>query len=302
MKDGRDLLALGTLGVHLDVAFTHARASHDVDPEDQEPDLRLSEQPRDHVVASWMTGVQLGATYGLGHRVAVSVALPVRVTVLDATFHGEGGEELDVESIHHRDETIAGLGDLEVGLRFGVVRPEDVPHVALDLRIACTFPTGHVEEDPYALGDAGESHTHTFFGQGAFVPRLGLSLAFLTPNGDFEFGADGQLSLYAGENGYEPPSLGTFSVGYRHGFDVPWLSLALKQYVYVESESFWNGVIAENSGRSDLGLELGFSAEVGAGFSVGFTGRAVYFSVTNGGTFESPFAGTFSLAWSGETL
>ena len=297
-----DRLELGSLTLSLDVAFARAEASHAVDPSQHEPHLDVGDQPASHTVVSWMNGFQLGASFGLGNRVGLDLALPFRVSVLEATFTDHHNAELDIDSIHHHDETVAGIGDLELGARFGLVRPMDVRGLTLDLRIGLSFPTGHVEPDPYALGDQGQWHRHTFFGQGTFVPQVGLDLDFATPGGSVTLSADGQISFYEGPGGYEPPSFGTFGLGFRSGFGLETVRFTIAQILYSESESFWAGTAAENSGRTDLAVDLRVGADLGAGLSLGALIRATYFSATNGGTFESPFLLGLSLGWTIDTL
>ncbi len=285
------------MSIRLDTVIGHAKAGHEVTPDQYEPELTIDEQPVDHSISSLMTGFQLSVAAGLGNRIGVDLALPVRVTVLEADFHNDLGDSVEPDSIHHRDEVIAGLGDLELGFRFGLLRPSEVPRLSLDLRVGLSFPTGHVEEDPYVLGAKGIRHVHTFFGQGAFLPQLGLELDFDVPAGHLLLGGDGQLSLYEGEKGYLPPSFGSFWLGFASNYGVPWLTLSVRHVLYVESESFWNGVTAENSGRTDLSFDVATEFALGAGVAVGAMVKGTYATVTNGGDLSSPWLVGLSVSW-----
>ncbi len=282
---------------------TRAEASHDVTEEQYEPGLDEVLQPADHQIVSWLTGFQLSLTYGLGARFGVDVALPVRITVIDAEFHDRGGDRIgDFTSIHHRDDTIAGIGDLRLGLRYGLVRPTDVTRLSVDLKLGVSFPTGHVEDDPYALGAEGKSHTHTFFGQGAYLPQLGLELIYSLPAGQFVVSADGQISTGPREKGYEAPTFGSFGVGFSSGYGLESVRFLIRQELYAESESYWNGVPAENSGRTDLNAVVGVTGLLPEDVTLGVVFKIPYFTATNGGQYSSPLFMALSLGWGVDTL
>ena len=156
-------------------------ASHSVEPEQFEPDVSDARQPRQHTLDIAMLQWDLDAQFGVHRRFAFEILLPIRMTILRASFQDQDGRDIpSFQSIHHRDETIAGLGDLSLAARTGLVLPTDVSRWTLALRTGASFPTGTTEPDPFALGEAGEAHQHMFFGSGTVDPVLGLdtNLAF----------------------------------------------------------------------------------------------------------------------------
>ena len=53
------------------------------------------------------------AGYGLSQALELAVRIPLRVVHAEVDFVDAAGERLDgFESIHHRNETLVGLGDL----------------------------------------------------------------------------------------------------------------------------------------------------------------------------------------------
>ena len=79
--------------------------------------------------------------------------MPFRVTRTSIRYSDLSGapyQPLDPE-VHHRNETLAGFGDPWLLGRWG----RSCRGTALTARAGVTLPSGHTEEDPFALGRAG---------------------------------------------------------------------------------------------------------------------------------------------------
>ena len=110
------------------------------------------------------------------------MAVPIRVTRLEASFHDQNGQTLEsFESIHHDTETLAGLGDVRIGAQFQVLNPSIVSGLILAVGAGLEVPTGHVEPDPFELGRQGIKHQHMFFGSGTVNPYASLALNYTIP-------------------------------------------------------------------------------------------------------------------------
>jgi len=146
MDKGRFRVGLSMIGSTL-------KAKHDVDPDQFEPGIPEGEQARQHALSIGMLEWDFDAQIGVHRRFAFELFVPVRTTIIDASFGGGGGEPLpNFESIHHRDETLAGVGDVTLGGRTGLVLPTDVPRWTFALRTAVSLPTGDIKPDPFKLG------------------------------------------------------------------------------------------------------------------------------------------------------
>lgn len=203
-------------------------------------------EARSHEVDLVLADVQLRLDYGLSQTLDLTVILPLRRVSMDAEFFDAQDRRLPgFQSIHHRDEVIAGLGDLalEAGLHLGG---------GLTLRLGVSLPTGGVEPDPYALGGLGLRHQHIFFGSGTVDPRLGVAGGWRVAGLELRAVAEATGAVYENDDGYRAGWNG-------FGQGAVATSLGLEPFVFVARvglfhalPSTWNGRSAENTGRTDL--------------------------------------------------
>ena len=194
---------------------------------------------------------------------ALQASLPLRIIDTRTDFTDLDGDSisLDYENIHHRDETIVGVGDLQLllhaGRRYG--------RSAVGLRAGLSLPTGKVHEDPFRLGGEGEPHQHIQLGTGTFDPVLALDVG--RPFGAWSVSAFTQIQvpLYEGGEGYRA---GTRSVG---GISVSrpigGVSARLGVTAARESAERWDGSVPVedgNLGRTDLYVGPGVTVPFGA--------------------------------------
>ena len=203
------------------------------------------------------------AEYGISDRMALQASLPLRIINTQTDFTDLDGDpiSLDYENIHHRDETIVGIGDLQLllhtGRRYG--------RTAVGTRIGLSLPTGKVNEDPFRLGAEGKRHQHIQLGTGTFDPVLALDVG--RPFGAWNLAAFAQfqLPLYEGREGYRAGrrSLGGISVSRPLGG----ISARLGVTVARESAERWDGEVPVedgNLGRTDLYVGPGITVPFGA--------------------------------------
>jgi len=120
-----------------------------------------------------VTEVRLLGEYGLTPNVALQGALPLRIIDTRTRYTDLAGNpiQLDYQNIHHRNETLVGLGDAQLlmhhSARLGSFR--------LGSRIGLNLPTGMVHENPYRLGDLGLPHEHIQLGTGKPASMATLS-------------------------------------------------------------------------------------------------------------------------------
>lgn len=251
------LLAKDRLVFGVELTAAYARAGHDVGPGDREPGLPASAQPVRHELELAFLDVQVSALFGLGERVGLELAVPVRTTAIAAEFLGRGGVALTgFESIHHRDEVIFGLGDPQVGARVTLLGGPG-EGFGLDGRLGLTVPLGGIEPDPFALGRAGEWHRHNFYGHGTFDPVAGLELSWaLGPAQLFGWGT-ARLPLYENRFGFRGSRTGAAGLGVASSFGLAeWLFLVQPELRH-ETPALWSGEPAENSGRTELVFAAG---------------------------------------------
>lgn len=238
----------------LDVLGTGARVTHGVDHDDEEPQVPRDQQPASHQVDLLQLDVSLRAQYGFSDAWALELALPIGTVVTDAEFRDAAGAVMpSFASIHHRDETIGGVGDMQVSARWLAL--SQAPF-SLELRAGVSLPFGEVVEDPYALGDAGKPHRHQFLGTGTFDPLIGLDATWsLSDDFDLSLWSSARLPLYAGPKGHRASR--AIAGGASLGTGVGDVSFQLGPEARWESTAEWSGRTAENSGRTDLLVSAG---------------------------------------------
>lgn len=189
---------------------------------------------------------------GLTPNASAELQLPVRLVASSITYRRMDGTPFEPPNpgLHHRDETLAGLGDAWLTVRaawsMGALR--------VGARLGSTLPLGSTVENPFSLGAAGLEHQHVQFGSGTFQPLLGADAAW-------RFDAAWSVRGYA--QWIPAPFENRF--GYRPGDKVNagalvewlppgWLGASLGADVLSEGAERWGGVVQQdgNVGRTDL--------------------------------------------------
>ena len=190
------------------------------------------------------------AGYTFSQQLALELELPVRMVAtqveyfrLDSHKHDEPFVPEDV-GIHHRNETLFGIGDVQIRLRF--FRP--VGRWWLTARGGFSLPTGRTQPDPFALGDRGERHQHIQFGSGTLDPAVSVDLTRSANRSEWSFYSQSQLSFYENVHGFRAPVRGL--VGLAGGVKIsPNLILSMGVEGAFEGPERWQGVV-----RSDASL------------------------------------------------
>jgi len=275
---------------------TKLTANHAVGPEDFEPGLAIEDQPGYHELYLHLHDVRLTTALAIRENLEVGLVVPVKAVISDAAFLSADGALMPgFRSIHHRDETLSGVGDLRVVTRYRLSKP-DADYI-FDVRVGLSLPTGNTEPNPFVLGRAGLEHQHIFFGTGTFNPLVGLSA--IVPVGpvvlDADFSAAG--SLYRNEHDYRAPGLvnGRFGVSMSAGQWSADVSVAYLQ----EFPADWAGERAENSGRTDIIPGIGIRWRPSESWGVAVVGKRPITIDTVGGQLEFPYLATLALSYRG---
>jgi hypothetical protein len=245
------LLRPGELSTTLHLTATALNVVHSEACPDIGPICREREEPpqlHDQMfyVAELRPILELGLTGQLG----LEAQVPLRFTRTTVVFRRLDGTpfEPDYENIHHRNETLVGLGDPWVSGRVA----GRLGDVDLTGRLGVSLPLGRTEADPFALAEQGLAHQHIQFGTGTFNPVLSLDAA--GPLGGFRLQGYGQaqLSLYANGHGYQAGN--RFALGASVERVVARLRLSLSADVINEQPERWSGVVRQdgNVGRTDV--------------------------------------------------
>lgn len=210
------------------------------------------------------TIAELRATveHGITEALGVEVQLPLRLSATTVRFTALDGTPLvlDYENIHHRDETLFGLGDPwllgRYAWRFG--------DVGLTARVGFTVPLGGTVENPFALGANGLPHQHVQFGTGTVQPLLGLEASRTWGEWGGRVWGQAQLSLVENRFGYQ--SGNRFAAGISaEGPVAGALRFFLSADVANEQPERWDGLVQQdgNLGRTDVLAGAGLAYPLG---------------------------------------
>jgi hypothetical protein len=219
-----------------------------------------------------VTELRLLAEYGLTERIALQVAVPFRIVDTRTRYTDLDGDpiQLDYESIHHRDETLARLGDVQLLAHAATARAG----FALGGRAGVSVPTGIVHENPYRLGAEGRSHEHIQFGTGTIDPVAAVDLG--RTRGPWSVSGFGQAQLVVaeGRRGFQAGS--RFLGGLTGSRATAVGAVRLGLTVAHERPERWDGRVPEedgNRGRTDLfvgpGITIPFAVDYSASVDVG---------------------------------
>lgn len=241
------------------VRVVHESACPDIGPVCAERD----EPPQLHDQMFYVTELRPIFEVALLDRLSLEVQTPVRLNHTTIVYRRLSGDLYtpDYENIHHRNETLAGLGDPWLSARtafsFGAFRASG--------RLGVSLPLGSTVENPFALGRAGNDHQHIQFGTGTVNPVAAVDAAYLAGPLDVRAYAQTQLSLYQNAHGYR--------AGDRYGVGalaearvVRELRLSVGMDVVTELPERWDGRVEQdgNLGRTDVLFGASASLPVGA--------------------------------------
>jgi thiol-disulfide isomerase/thioredoxin len=200
------------------------------------------------------------------------------------------------ENIHHRNETVSGLGDpMLLGSTSLALRGWRVT-----ARAGLTIPIGGTEENPFALGDMGLRHQHIQMGTGTVNPVVAAEVARSWSRWRFGVFALSQQVVYENGKGYQ--------AGDRYaGGVVLGRSIGSRWHVrggidaLGETAERWDGMAPiddGNRGRFDLifGAGASFAVSPQVGIEVGLKIPAVTHAV--GGQLRMPAIFDVGASWS----
>ncbi len=242
---------------------TTVRVQHGISCPDIGPVCAVRDEPRQtHDQQFWIAELRLQAEYGFTDWLSAELQLPFRLSGTTIVYRSLDGTAFvpDHRDIHHRNETLVGLGDLWLSARFR----QRFGAFSLAARAGLTLPLGRTEENPFAAGRAGLEHQHVQFGTGTVDPLLGLELSYAWERVTARLYGQAQLTLSVSPRSFQAGS--RFGGGVAVDFTLlPVLQLGATAESLTELPERWNGVVEQdgNVGRTDVLLGLSASWTVG---------------------------------------
>jgi thiol-disulfide isomerase/thioredoxin len=232
------------------------------------------EPPQQHHTTLWLSELRLLGEYGILSGFAVQAVVPFRLIRTDTEFTNLDGEPitLDYENIHHRDETLFGLGDIQLLGHLG----KRLASIDFGLRLGVSLPTGKVHEDPYRLGDEGKRHQHIQFGTGTFDPVAGVDVSHAIDGLTLSTFGQAQIPIYEGPQGYQAGARFLFGATAAHRLGTKDFTFRVGFGGLHELAERWNGEVPTddgNQGRTDLFAGPGITIALGNDWTFSFDAR-----------------------------
>ena len=253
--------------------------------------MPLPVQAAEHEQDFVLVDLNLFATLGLSERFALELRQPLRYVNVQATFLDDQGRVMPgFTSIHHRDETLVGPGDTEVGGRFRILRPKLGQDTTLDATFGVSLPVGKTEDNPFALGRRGLDHQHIQFGSGTFDPLAGFELSHGFGAFSLVGWASGRASLYENSHGFQSGARIAAGVSAASGFGLQQWQFTAGPELYHEQPSQWNDEPEPiNSGRTDVIASAGVFFLPSAAFEMHAIVKKPFTVRALGGQLDIPF-------------
>lgn len=242
------------------LSATHMTFSHDAHcPEISptlcaDPDVEIVEH--EHRQGIGLNRAQATVSIGFGQGWQTKLVLPFDVKPLTIEYATSDGAPYTPPygNIHHRNETLIGLGDGRVELQ-RVVRTER--GLVVGAGLGTMIPLGQIEENPYALSAEGRKHQHIQMGSGTADPVASLTAIHSSHRWGAIANASGRLPLYENRHGFKPSPILQANVGPSYRFTAKTMAIvdtSLKHSWQAE----WDGEPDIMTGRTavDLGLAV----------------------------------------------
>jgi hypothetical protein len=207
------------------------------------------------------TVAEVGVTAALGFELQIPFRV-TRTTVEYTTPSGASYQPLD-PALHHRNETLAGIGDPWLLGRYMT----GAGNFLVAGRAGVSVPLGRTVENPFELGAMGVRHQHIQFGNGTFDPVIALDVSRIV--GGLQASAYAQAQLPFDENRHGFRAGNRISAGLRGGRQLfENLVGALAVDVLHDGAERWGGRIRQDGNLGRTEILFGLSAQQTLGTTV----------------------------------
>lgn len=251
----------------------------------------IEPQPNRHEVTVDWFRVEFHVAYAIDANWEVKTLIPFDIKRQRARYKHEDGSSFDnpLGDIHHRDETLSGITDVQQWVRWTTHR---VLHdsVSFTAGFGLTIPIGRTEPDPYRLGDEGERHQHIQFGTGTVDPLAGMTVRVDHAWWGLTASLGGTYPLYRNRHGYRGAPSGEAALNFRARV-TSWFGAYAGLFGIAQGRAYWNSGVDPNTGYTSTGMRLGLNFAFGDHVWISPTGAYVFDTVTPYGseTFQSQF-------------
>jgi thiol-disulfide isomerase/thioredoxin len=245
-----------------------------------------------------LADTRLSFAIGLPRGLALSLMVPFRVVSTTIRYEDNAGDVVQLEhpGIHHRDETLDGLGDPMLLGSIG----RALAGWRWTARGGVSIPLGRTQPNPFVLGDEGLPHEHIQMGTGTFDPVLALDAMRGWGRWRVDAFALTEQVLYHDGYGYQAGDRYAAGVSLGRAVGRRWTvdgGLAMQ----AETAEQWTqtpDVTDGNQGRLDLLLDAGASWAASRDVSIDLDVKVPVYERVVGGQLDVPAIVTVGASWS----
>ena len=279
-------------GTH--IAFSHDAHCPEISPRVcADPDIEML--PHEHHQGVTMLRYQTTASFGLGGGWQVMGMIPVDAKLLSIEYTTMDGEPYDPPygDIHHRNETLFGLGDGRVEAQYFFRAAEGW---VLGGGLGATVPLGRTEKNPYALAARSEKHQHMQMGSGTVDPAFSLSSVWSGAKWGGSLTSSGSMPLMESRHGYMPTPILQVSGGPSYVINSSLITTA-EVSLWREWQAKWDGVPDRMSGRTVLTAGGALIYRLNPSWATMVQGHSTLGQWSDAGLILQRFKGTIGVSW-----
>lgn len=279
-------------GTH--IAFSHDAHCPEISPRVcADPDIEML--PHEHHQGVTMLRYQTTASFGLGGGWQVMGMIPVDAKLLSIEYTTMDGEPYDPPygDIHHRNETLFGLGDGRVEAQYFFRAAEGW---VLGGGLGATVPLGRTEENPYALAARSEKHQHMQMGSGTVDPAFSLSSVWSGAKWGGSLTSSGSMPLMESRHGYMPTPILQVSGGPSYVINSSLITTA-EVSLWREWQAKWDGEPDRMSGRTVLTAGGALIYRLSPRWATMVQGHSTIKQWSDAGLILQRFKGTIGVSW-----
>ena len=277
------------------MSFSHDAHCPEISPAIcADPDIEMV--PHEHHQGVSMFRYQTTVSYGLGQGWQLMAMVPVDAKVLTIEYTTMDGQpyEPPYGDIHHRNETLIGLGDGRIEAQ----RYKRMTSVwAIGAGLGLTTPLGRTEPNPYLLAEKSKKHQHMQMGSGTVDPVLSVTSAWSGPKWGGMLGFNGRLPILENHHGYKPSPIAQLRGGPSYRL-TEMLMATTEVSLAREWQAKWDGEPDRMSGRTVLTAGGALVYRLNPSWAVMVQGQSTLMQWSEATLIMQRLKGTFGVSWS----
>lgn len=248
-----------------------------------------------HHQGIYLVRLQPSFSIGLGEGWQALARTPfdIKLVTIEYTTPDGAPYEPPYGDIHHRKETLLGLGDARLEIQRFVRAGEGW---VVGGGLGSTVPLGRTEENPYALAAQSRTHQHLQMGTGTIDPIASATAIYAGHTWGFVSSASGSVPLYENSKGFYPSAEAQFSAGPTHRFSPKLMATGELSFKHVW-QAKWDGEVDPITGRTSVDANVSLIQRMNPTMAVMVQGRTTLAQWSKEALLVQRFVGTVGLSY-----